>query len=46
MRFLAGKKRWGSTGGIASAKVPATNEEVEFSDAEIARIEAILNTVE
>jgi len=26
MRLLAGKKRWGGTGGISSAKVSATNE--------------------
>ncbi len=28
-RMMAGKKRWGGTGGIEAAKVPATNEEVE-----------------
>jgi hypothetical protein len=41
-RLMAGKKRWGGTGGIPSAKVPGTTkEEVELSAEELARIEEI-----
>ena len=31
-RWMAGKKRWGGTGGISAARVPATNEEVELEE--------------
>ena len=31
-RWMAGKKRWGGTGGISAARVSATNEEVELEE--------------
>ena len=45
-RLMAGQKRWGGAGGIPAAKVPAVQrEEVEFSEAELARINEILKSL-
>ena len=48
-RLLAGKKRWGGTGGIPAAKVPAVQREETdpgFSAEELARIEEIANNLD
>jgi hypothetical protein len=46
-RLMAGKKRWGGTGGIPAAKVPAVQrEEVELSADELSRIEEIANNLD